>query len=82
MVMAIDDSGEEEVDANLEDLLELQAMGVKVVLPTRKRKIKETTNPREGGDVLTAGEHKKYKNSLGESAVRSKSLSAAGGEQL
>ena len=81
-VTAIDDSEEEEVDANLEELLELQAMGVKVVLPTRKRKIKEATSSREEDQVPKDGNIKKHKTGLGEPAARSKSLSAAEGEQL
>ena len=81
-VMAIDDSEDEEIDANLEDLLELQAMGVKVVLPARKRKLKETANTREENQVPKDGKVKRHKNGFGEPAAQSKSLSAAEGEQL
>ena len=82
MVVAVSDSGEEgEADENLEDLLELQSLGIKVVLPTRKRKPLVDTELQEGGEVLTAGVHKKHKIGLGEPATQSKSLSVAEGEQ-
>ena len=84
-VMAIDDSEDEEVDANLEELLELQAMGVKVVLPTRKRKIKETADTREGGADQNGRETKRSRTaepqgpaSTGKSSERAEGSSHLG----
>ena len=80
-VMAVDDSDEDEVDTNLEDLLELQAMGVKVILPTRKRKIKEVANTREGGDAKTSRKESSAGKASGTSAAQGDPLSVAEGEQ-
>ena len=81
MVVAIGDSDEEEEpDANLEELLELQSLGIKVVLPTRKRKETAATELQEGGAVKASRRKSNTGGASGSSAAQGGKLSAAEGK--
>ena len=61
MAVAVDFSDyDEDVDANIEELLELRSLGEKVVIPDRKRKT-ATTTPQVGDSDSTEREAKKLR---------------------
>jgi hypothetical protein len=87
-VTAIESSDEEEDDANLKDLLELQAMGMKVVMPPRTRAketaetlrtVRSRTGPSapEGGEVQPSRKKPRTEEATGKQQREGENLSVA-----
>jgi hypothetical protein len=80
MFFLIGDSSEEEEDENLQELIDLQASGVKVLLPQRKRARRSTEELRNSASSSTPTSARISVNPHGTATARSDGLSVVPGE--